>query len=52
MKEYVGSSLCSNDDGDFYSKKTLAGLVGVKSYLMFNLLKIEDLSWLEAPVAL
>ena len=52
MQEFVGSSLCSNDVGDVYSKKTLAGLVGVKSYLLFNLLKIEDLSWLEAPVAL
>ena len=40
MKECVGSSLCSNDIEDF------------KSYLLFNLLKIEDLSWLEAPVAL
>ena len=52
MKECVGSSLCSNEDGDFYSMKTLAGLVGVKSYLLFNLLKIEDLNWLEVPVAL
>ena len=52
MKECVGSSLCITDSGNFYSKKTLAGLVGVKSYMLFNLLKIEDLSWLEAPVSL
>ena len=52
MQECVGSSLCSNDVEDVYSKKTLAGLVGVKSYLLFKLLKIEDFSWLESPVAL
>ena len=52
MKECVGSSLCSDDVGDFYSKKTLAVLVWVKSYLLFKLLKIEDLSWLEATVAI
>ena len=26
--------------------------MSVSSYLLFNLLKIEDLSWLDAPVAL
>ena len=31
---------------------SLPDLVTVRSYLLFNLLKIEDLSWLDAPVAL
>ena len=52
MKECVGSNLCVNDDGEFYQKKSLPDLVSVRSYLMFNLLKIDDLSWLVAPVAL
>ena len=51
-KEYVGSKLCENEEGEFYQKKTLPDLVSVKSYLLFNLLQIEDLSWLDAPVAL
>ena len=51
-KECVGSKLCENEEGDFYQKKTLPDLVSVKSYLLFNLLKVEDLSWLDAPVAL
>ena len=41
-----------NEDGLLYPKKTLANLVSVKSYLLFNLLGIEDMSWLAAPVAL
>ena len=52
MKECVGSSLCIDDSDLPFPKKTLASFVGVKSYLLFNLLHIEDLSWLEAPVAL
>ena len=51
-KECVGSSFCTNEDGDFYPQKTLADLVSSKSYLLFNLLHIEDLSWLDAPVGL
>ena len=41
-----------NDAGDLYPPKPLASLVSVRSYLLFNLLKIEDLTWLEAPVCL
>ena len=52
MKECVGSVLCLDEVGNLYSQKTLATFVSVKSYLLFNLLKIEDLSWLIAPVAL
>jgi hypothetical protein len=52
LKECVGSSLCEDEDGGYYQKKTLPDLVTVRSYLLFNLLKIEDLSWLDAPVAL
>ena len=52
MKECVGSSLCTNEAGEFYLPKSLANLVSVRSYLLFNLLKIEDLTWLEAPVCL
>ena len=52
VKECVGSSLCMNDAGDFYPPKSLASLVPVRLYLLFNLLKIEDLTWLEAPVCL
>ena len=39
-KECVGSSFCTNEDGDFYPQKTLADLVSSKSYLLFNLLHI------------
>ena len=52
MKECVGSSLCEDDLGNFYPKKTLSSFVSEKSYLLFNLLEIADLAWLEAPVAL
>ena len=52
LKECVGTKLCEDENGQFYKKKTLPELVSVRSYLLFNLLKIEDLSWLEAPVAL
>lgn len=52
MRECVGSSLCVNEEGDLYPKKTLASLVSGKSYLLFSLLHIEDLSWLDAPVGL
>ena len=52
VKECVGSSLCSNDEGAFYPPKTLASLVSARSYLLFNLLHIEDISWLAAPVCL
>ena len=52
MKECVGSNLCVNEDGELYQKKSLTDLVSVKSYLLFNLLKIDDLSWLDAPVGL
>ena len=52
VKECVGSSLCLNEAGDYYPPKSLASLVSVRSYLLFNLLKIEDLTWLEAPVCL
>ena len=41
-----------DESDEFLPKKTLASLVGVKSYLLFNLLKIEDLSWLKALVSL
>ena len=51
-KECVGSPLCCNETGGFYPRKTLASLVSVKSYLMFNLIGVDDLSWLNAPVAL
>ena len=51
-KECVGSPLCCNETGGFYPRKTLASLVSVKSYLMFNLIGVYDLSWLNAPVAL
>ena len=51
-KECVGSAFCTNEDGDFYPQKTLADLVSSKSYMLFNLLHIEDLSWLDAPVGL
>ena len=51
-KECVGSVLCMDEDDKFYPKKTLASFLSEKSYLLFNLLKIEDLSWLTAPVAL
>ena len=46
------SVLCMDEDDNFYPKKTLSSFVSEKSYLLFNLLKIEDLSWLAAPVAL
>ena len=52
LKECVGSLLCEDEDGFHYQKKTLPDLVTVRSYVLFNLLKIEDLSWLDAPVAL
>ena len=52
IKECVGSHGCVNEDGDLYPRKTLANFVSVKSYLMFNLLGIEDLTWLDAPVSL
>ena len=52
IKECVGSPGCVNEDGDLYPRKTLANFVSVKSYLMFNLLGIEDLTWLDAPVSL
>ena len=52
IKECVGSNFCVNEEGNFYPSKTLASLVSAKSYLLFNLLGIEDLSWLDAPVAL
>ena len=52
VKECVGTSFCTNDEGDFYPVKTLSNMVSAKSYLLFNLLEIEDLSWLEAPVGL
>ena len=52
VKECVGSSLCSNDEGAFYPPKTLASLVSARSYLLFNLLHIEDICWLAAPVCL
>ena len=52
VKECVGSSLCEDDLGNFYPKKTLSSFVSEKSYLLFNLLEIADLAWLEAPVAL
>ena len=52
IKECVGSNFCVNEEGDFYPSKTLATLVSAKSYLLFNLLGIEDLSWHDAPVAL
>ena len=51
-QECVGSPTCMNEDGLLYPKKTLANLVSVKSYLLFNLLGIEDMSWLAVPVAL
>ena len=51
MKECVGSALCLDEAGKSYPEKSLPSLLSVKSYLLFNLLKIEDLSWLIAPVA-
>ena len=51
MKECVGSVLCEDEHGKFYPEKSLSSLVSVKSYLLFNLLKIEDHSWLTVPVA-
>lgn len=52
IKECVGSSACETDTGELYPRKTLASFVSVKSYMMFNLIGIEDLTWLGAPVAL
>ena len=52
MKECVSSSLCMNESDELFPKNTLASLVVVKSYLLFNLLKIEDLSWLKPLVSL
>ena len=37
--------------GNSYAKKTLPGLVSVKSYLLFNLLQIDDMAWLKEPVS-
>ena len=51
-KECVLSPFCVNETGGLYPKKTLASLVSVKSYMMFNLIGVEDLSWLIAPVTL
>ena len=51
VKECVGSSLCEDDHGNPYPKKTLSSFVSEKSYLLFNLLDITDLTWLESPVA-
>ena len=51
MKECVGSALCLDEAGKSYPEKSLPSLLSVKSYLLFNLLKIEDLSWLTVPVA-
>jgi hypothetical protein len=51
-KESVGSVLCMDEDDKFYPKETLASFLSEKSYLIFNLLKIDDLSWLAAPVVL
>ena len=51
MNECVGSVLCEDEHGMCYPEKSLSSLVSVKSYLLFNLLKIEDLSWLTVPVA-
>ena len=50
-KECVGTSQCEMECGNSYSKKTLFGLVSAKSYVLFNLLKIDDLTWLEEPVS-
>ena len=52
VRECVGSPLCEGEEGDLFPRKTLASFVSVKSYLLFNLLGIDDLSWLNAPVAL
>ena len=52
IKECVGSAGCVNEAGNLYPRKTLANFVTVKSFLMFNLLGIEDLIWLDAPVSL
>ena len=49
VQECVGSSLCVDDDGNLFPRKTLPDLLSSKSYLLFNSLKIEDLSWLNAP---
>ena len=38
--------------GNLYPKKRLSNFVSERSYLLFNLLGTDDLSWLEAPVAL
>ena len=51
-KECVGSILCLDESEERFPKKTLSSLVSARSYLLFNLLKIDDLSWLNAPVAL
>ena len=52
IKECVGSAACETDTGELYPRKTLASFVSVKSFMMFNLIGIEDLTWLGAPVAL
>ena len=52
FKECVGSSLCENEEGKFYDRKKLPDLVSSRSYLLFNLLNIDDLSWLETSVDL
>ena len=51
MNKCVGSVLCEDEHGMCYPEKSLSSLVSVKSYLLFNLLKIKDLSWLTVPLA-
>ena len=51
-KECVGSAASETDTGELFPRKTLASFVIFKSYMMFNLIGIEDLTWLGAPGAL
>ena len=51
LKECVGTFFCQDDDGNGYPRKQLPEYLTSRSYLLFNLLKIEDLSWLKEPVS-
>ena len=50
LKECVGTFFCQDDDGNEYQRKQLPEYLTSRSYLLFNLLKIVDLSCLKEPV--